>query len=171
MYGQQFLISKKAITIHPRTPNMRSLESIVEEFSSNLQVKVREVENSGKSFLFCLAQFSSSDLVNLTTNQSLIEYCSDVILTTTEDSRVFFSLLFYPQQLQAVAAAVVFCLTSEKNDVICFAVSLSSYILYSYLRSYAESKPLLCILFLLQITNRFRSVPSEACICCVPCKV
>ena len=74
---------------------MRSLESIVEEFSPELQEKIREVENSGKSFLFGLAQFSSSDLVNLTTSQSLIEYCSKIILTTTEDSRVFLFLFFY----------------------------------------------------------------------------
>ena len=72
---------------------MPSLESIVEELSPDLQGKIREVENSGKSFLFGLAQFSSSDLVSLTTSKPLIEYCSQVILTTTEDSRVFpFSL-------------------------------------------------------------------------------
>lgn len=74
---------------------MRSLESVVEKFSPELQQKILEVENAGKSFLFGLKEFSISELVDMIKCPSFVEYCSETVLASTEDSTVGFPSLVH----------------------------------------------------------------------------
>ncbi|KAK8824964.1 hypothetical protein WA538_005629, partial [Blastocystis sp. DL] len=73
-------------------------------------------------------------------NDSFRGYMIHVIKETTEDT----------EELQAVGSAIYYCISSKSNDVRCFVVSITPYILYSYMRSYAEQKPLLSLEICLQ---------------------
>mgnify|MGYP000153571947 CR=1 FL=1 len=44
-----------------------------------------------------------------------------------------------------MCSSLYYCLGSRSNDIMSFVVSLSSYVLYSYMRSYSQSHTLLCI--------------------------
>ncbi|KAK8807587.1 hypothetical protein WA171_000541 [Blastocystis sp. BT1] len=118
----------------------RSIESIKEEFSVPVQTKIQEVENDGKSFLSNLNRFSDSDIVDISKNESLRTYMINTIMNSKEDS----------VELQAVCSSLYYCLGSRSNDIMSFVVSLSSYVLYSYMRSYSQSHTLLSLEICLQ---------------------
>ena len=139
----------------------RSLESIKEEFSVPIQAKIREVENDGKYFLSSLNRFSDSDIVDMTKNESLRTYMIETIMNSKEDNPVISSSWIEPQEIQAVCSSLYYCLGSRSNDIMCFVVSLSSYVLYSFMRSYVESHTVLCIYLRLRVISSFRDLLTE----------
>ncbi|KAK8825138.1 hypothetical protein WA556_006426, partial [Blastocystis sp. ATCC 50177/Nand II] len=117
-----------------------TLSAVVSELNPSTAESIRAIEKDGGCFLRCFNSFSDADLLGIISNPSFVEYVKNTIMKAEEES----------EDLQNVISSLFFCIGSANRDIQCFAVSLTPYILYSYLRAYSEQKSLLSLEVFLQ---------------------
>lgn len=58
-------------------------------------------------------------------------------------------------------SSLFFCVGSSNRDIQCFAVSITPYVLYAYLRAYAAQTTIFCFDLLCGFITSTRSIPAE----------